>query len=60
MSKYFLFFIGGFAYSYFLDFSIELTRKKWRKEANYKCNNCKVWDCPVHYCRKKGEKNEKN
>lgn len=59
MSKSFLFFIGGFMYSYFLDFSLELIRNNWRKEANYKCNNCKVWDCPAHNCRKKGIINEK-
>lgn len=59
MSKSFLFFIGGFLYSYFLGFSLELIRKNWRKEANYNCEHCKVWDCPALYCRKKGEKNGK-
>ena len=58
MSKYFLFFIGGFMYCLFLDFCLELNREKWSKEANYDCKNCKVWDCPVRRCRKQRKKLE--
>ncbi len=25
-------------------------RRKWRKECNFDCSNCKVWDCDRHDC----------
>lgn len=28
----------------------ELIRRKWRKECNFDCSNCKVWDCDRHDC----------
>ncbi len=27
--------------------------KRYSKKCNYKCVNCKVWDCPAHYCNAK-------
>lgn len=26
--------------------------KKWRKECNFDCSKCKVWDCNVFNCEK--------
>jgi hypothetical protein len=28
----------------------ELIRRKWRKECNFDCSNCKVFDCDRHDC----------
>lgn len=28
----------------------EFIRRKWRKECNFDCSNCKVWDCDRHDC----------
>lgn len=53
-----LFFLIGILYSILLDLIVEPTRIRWRKQANYDCNNCKVWDCPVHRCSKKRKKLE--
>lgn len=33
--------------SYYL---CEPTRNKLRKECNFDCSNCKVWDCDRHDC----------
>lgn len=38
---------------HFIDYlSCEPIRKKWRKECNYDCSKCKVWDCNVFKCEK--------
>lgn len=26
--------------------------KKESKKCNYNCNNCKIWDCPNHWCKR--------
>lgn len=50
------FFLTGILYTFLFDYIIEPTRIRWRKEANYDCKNCKVWDCPVHRCNKQKKK----
>lgn len=50
------FFLIGIIYSLLLDLIVEPTRIRWRKQANYDCKNCKVWDCPVHRCIKQKKK----
>ena len=58
MFKYRICFFVGILFSLLLDLIVEPTRIRWRKDANYDCSNCKVWDCPVHRCRKKRGKLE--
>ena len=41
----------GMIYDLILFASVEPIRKKWRKECNYNCKNCKVWDCQYHKCK---------
>ena len=58
MLKYSLIFFAGWLYSILLDIGVEQIRKKWRKQCNYNCSMCKVWDCPVHKCNKEYRKSE--
>jgi len=48
-----IYFILGMIFESFCNLLVEPIRNKWRKECNYHCSMCKVWDCPVHMCRKK-------
>ena len=59
MKYIFITYILGSIFYLISSLFVELIRNKWRKEANYNCAICKVWDCPALYCRKKGEKNGK-
>lgn len=34
-------------FNYFIE---ELFKSKWRKQCNYNCDKCKVWDCQYHLC----------
>lgn len=54
--KYLLIFAGGMLYQFLLDLSCEPIRNRWRKQANYNCEKCKVWDCPFHICNYKRNK----
>lgn len=51
-----IYFILGMIFDYLCNLSVEPIRRKWRKECNFHCSMCKVWDCPVHECRKQREK----
>lgn len=50
-----VFFLIGILYSILLDLIVEPTRIRWRKQANYDCKKCKVWDCPAKNCIKKSK-----
>lgn len=36
----------------------EPIRNRWRKQCNYDCSKCGVWDCNVHDCKKYKDKLE--
>lgn len=38
---------------------IEIIRNKWRKECNYKCEKCKVFDCNYWKCKKRKNNDKK-
>ena len=50
-----VFFLIGILYSILLDLIVEPTRIRWRKQVNYDCKKCKVWDCPAKKCIKKSK-----
>lgn len=53
------FFIGGlvgFLFIILCDLSCEPIRNKWRKDCNYDCSKCKVWDCQKKKCDLKKSK----
>lgn len=53
MNKYiFIGFLLNEIMHFFGDLLCEPIRKKWRKECNYDCSKCKVWDCYVFNCEK--------
>lgn len=49
MSDKFKMLYVGFALGFCFDlinyYLCEPIRRKWRKECNFDCSNCKVWDC---------------
>lgn len=53
---YLMFFVFGFLYNDLLDLVVEPTRRKWRKECEFDCFKCKVWDCSRKQCLKYKEK----
>ncbi len=58
---WFLGFIWGYIYSIVLDIAVYPIKRKWRRQCDYDCNKCKVWDCDRHDClqQKLKEKNNK-
>lgn len=61
MEKYF---IIGFLLGMFNDFLCYLTvipiKRKWRRECNYDCSKCKVFDCERFDCMRQMKKDKKN
>ena len=53
---YLMFFVFGFLYNDLLDLVVEPTCRKWRKECEFDCSKCKVWDCSRKQCLKYKEK----
>ncbi len=51
-----IYFILGMIFESFCNLLVEPIRRKWRIECGYNCSNCRVWDCPVHECRKHRDK----
>lgn len=49
-------FILGAIFDWFNNLSVEPIRKKWRRQCNYDCFKCKVWDCDRFYCLAQKEK----
>ena len=57
MNKYLFYgFILGQLIPLFGDLLCEPIRNKWRKDCNYDCSKCKVWDCNVYNCKKFADK----
>lgn len=50
-----VFFLIGMLYRILLDLIVEPFRIRRRKQANYNCNKCKVFDCPGKKCFKKSK-----
>lgn len=59
MSGFIKGFIVGSLYSVIGSLLCEPVRRKWRKECNYDCSKCRVWDCPRHTCLKCKEKSKR-
>ena len=36
----------------FIEICMAIYRMNKAKSVNYDCKNCKIWDCPAHYCNK--------
>lgn len=56
MDKVLIGFALGIIFEWFNWFSVEPIRKKWRRQCNYDCSKCKVWDCGRFYCLEQKEK----
>lgn len=56
-------FVLGFIVGYSADFIGSLLtipiKKKLKKECNYDCSKCGVWDCEMHDCIKQKKKEKK-
>ena len=50
MDKEIIYFIIGVIFEHICSLSVEPIRKKWRRQCNYDCTKCKVWDCDFHRC----------
>lgn len=48
--------IIGYLFGFIFDFICEPIRNKWRKDCNYNCKVCKVWDCQKKVCDYKKER----
>lgn len=61
MNKYFMI---GFAFGCLYNFLCYLiaipTKRKWRRECNYDCSKCKVFDCERFDCVRQMKKDKKN
>lgn len=61
MNEYFMI---GFLLGMFNDFLCYLivipTKRKWRRECNYDCSKCKVFDCERFACMRQMKKDKKN
>ena len=61
MNEYFMI---GFLLGMFNDFLCYLTvipiKRKWRRECNYDCSKCKVFDCERFDCMRQMKKDKKN
>lgn len=52
---------GNFLIGFIIGFSADIIgslltfpiRKKWKKECNYDCTKCKVWDCEMKDCMRR-------
>lgn len=53
-------FLCGHLYIIILDLSVYPIIRKWRRECNYDCNKCKVFDCDRHDCLKQKLKEKNN
>lgn len=57
-------FMLGFLLGMFNDLLCYLStipiKRKWRRECNYNCSKCRVWDCERHDCIRIKEKEKKN
>lgn len=54
MNKYLFYgFILGNLISLIGDLLCEPIRNKWRKDCNYDCSKCKVWDCKLNSMEEK-------
>ena len=61
MEKYFMFgFISCSLYNFLCYLILIPIKKKWRRECNYDCSKCRVWDCERFDCIRQMEKDKKN
>lgn len=51
-----IYFLAGMIFSILMDIIVEPIRRKWRKECNFECKNCKVFDCSKFDCDRQKEK----
>lgn len=61
MEKYFMFgFISCFLYNSLCYLILIPIKRKWRRECNYDCSKCRVFDCEKFDCIRQMEKDKKN
>lgn len=51
-----LYFIAGIFFSISINLICEPIRRKWRKECDFNCKKCKVFDCSKYICEKQKKK----
>lgn len=59
MDKLLIGFFIGSAFDCFSNLMVEPIRRRWRKQCQYNCSKCKVWDCGRHICSEQKYKDEK-
>lgn len=59
MDKLIIGFLIGTLCDYFSNLSVERIKRRWRRQCNYDCSKCKVWDCDRFYCLEQKEKENK-
>lgn len=52
----FIAFMLGSLFDLICNLMVESIRRRWRKECNYDCSTCRVWDCGVHLCNEQKRK----
>lgn len=61
MNKYFIIgFVFGCLYNFLSYLIVIPTKRKWRRECNYDCSKCKVFDCERFDCIRQMKKDKKN
>lgn len=48
MDKLYIGVLIGLTIDFISNLLVEPIRRKWRKQCNYDCTKCKVWDCGMH------------
>lgn len=56
MNKVLIGFILAIIFEWFNNLSVEPIKRKWRRQCNYDCFKCKVWNCDRFYCLAQKEK----
>ncbi len=60
MSDFLIGYIIGFSVDTIFQLILIPVKKKWRRECNYDCSKCRVWDCGRFDCIRQMEKDKKN
>ena len=57
MNKYFIIgFVFGSLFDLFCDLCVIPLKRKWKRDCNYDCSKCRVWDCERFDCINQIEK----
>lgn len=59
MDRLLIAFFIGIIFESFNWWSCEPIRRRWRRQCNFNCENCRVWDCDKHLCDEQKRKAQK-